>query len=126
MQYFGYLHRNPDEGPDHDFSGFNFWLDKLNTFGGDFHRAEMVSILKLNRISQTLRMVSPRSTGSRSAIWVMRSLDARNSCLFRAIYFAGAVFHDTSIQVAGSGITEGLHPRSLKSEESIRHFDLAC
>ncbi|MGZ8846494.1 MAG: hypothetical protein ACXW3C_08530 [Pyrinomonadaceae bacterium] len=42
MQYFGYLHRNPDEGPDHDFSGFNFWLDKLNTFGGDFHRAEMV------------------------------------------------------------------------------------
>ena len=42
MQYFGYLHRNPDEGQDHDFSGFNFWLNKLNTFGGDFHRAEMV------------------------------------------------------------------------------------
>ena len=42
MQYFGYLHRNPDEGPDHDLSGFNFWLDKLNEHRGDFHEAEMV------------------------------------------------------------------------------------
>ncbi len=42
MQYFGYLHRNPDEGPDHDLSGFNFWLSKLNNHGGDFHSAEMV------------------------------------------------------------------------------------
>lgn len=42
MQYFGYLHRNPDEGADHDMSGFNFWLKKLNDFGGDFHQAEMV------------------------------------------------------------------------------------
>ncbi len=42
MQYFGYLHRNPDEGQDHDLSGFNFWLNKLNENGGDFHKAEMV------------------------------------------------------------------------------------
>lgn len=42
MQYFGYLHRNPNEGPDHDYSGFNFWLQKLDDNGGDFHRAEMV------------------------------------------------------------------------------------
>jgi len=42
MQYFGYLHRNPDEGPDHDLSGFNFWLNKLNENAGDFHKAEMV------------------------------------------------------------------------------------
>jgi len=42
MQYFGYLHRNPDEGPDHDWSGFNFWLHKLDDNGGDFHKAEMV------------------------------------------------------------------------------------
>ena len=42
MQYFGYLHRNPDEAPDNDFSGFNFWLRKLDDNGGDFHRAEMV------------------------------------------------------------------------------------
>jgi hypothetical protein len=42
MQYFGYLHRNPDEGADVDMSGFNFWLKKLDDNGGDFHKAEMV------------------------------------------------------------------------------------
>jgi hypothetical protein len=42
MQYFGYLRRNPDEGPDHEFGGWRFWLSKLEEFGGDFQRAEMV------------------------------------------------------------------------------------
>lgn len=42
MQYFGYLRRNPDEGPDTDFSGYNFWLSKLNQFNGNFIQAEMV------------------------------------------------------------------------------------
>jgi len=42
MQYFGYLRRNPNEGPDSDHSGWKFWLDKLNAHGGDFHSAEMV------------------------------------------------------------------------------------
>jgi hypothetical protein len=42
MQFFGYLRRNPDDAPDTDFSGYNFWLAKLNSFGGDFRQAEMV------------------------------------------------------------------------------------
>ncbi|HEV7889381.1 MAG TPA: DUF4214 domain-containing protein [Pyrinomonadaceae bacterium] len=42
MQYFGYLHRNPDEGRDSDLTGFNFWRKKLDDNGGDFHKAEMV------------------------------------------------------------------------------------
>jgi len=42
MQYFGYLRRNPQDAPDNDLSGYNFWLNKLNEFGGDFRRAEMV------------------------------------------------------------------------------------
>jgi subtilisin family serine protease len=42
MQYFGYLQRDPDAAPDADFSGYNFWLSKLDSFGGDYHRAEMV------------------------------------------------------------------------------------
>ncbi|MET0650372.1 MAG: hypothetical protein ABW208_27505 [Pyrinomonadaceae bacterium] len=42
MQYFGYLHRNPDEGQDSDFGGYNFWLSKLNEFNGNFINAEMV------------------------------------------------------------------------------------
>ena len=42
MQYFAYLRRDPDSGPDTDFSGYNFWLGKLEESGGDQHRAEMV------------------------------------------------------------------------------------
>jgi len=36
MEYFGYLRRDPDA------SGFNFWLNKLNAFNGNFAAAEMV------------------------------------------------------------------------------------
>ena len=42
MQYFGYLRRNPNDPPDSDFSGLDFWLNKLNSFGGNFINAEMV------------------------------------------------------------------------------------
>lgn len=42
MQYFGYLRRNPDDAPDANFDGYNFWLTKLNDFSGDYDRAEMV------------------------------------------------------------------------------------
>lgn len=42
MQYFGYLRRNPDEAPDSDYTGYDFWLTKLNEFNGDFVEAEMV------------------------------------------------------------------------------------
>jgi hypothetical protein len=30
MQYFGYLRRNPDDSPDNNFVGYEFWLGKLN------------------------------------------------------------------------------------------------
>ncbi|HEX8355020.1 MAG TPA: CHRD domain-containing protein, partial [Pyrinomonadaceae bacterium] len=42
MEYFGYLRRNPDDAPDADFTGYNFWLAKLNQFDGDYIAAEMV------------------------------------------------------------------------------------
>jgi hypothetical protein len=42
MEYFGYLRRNPNDPPDTDFSGYNFWLNKLNQFNGNFVEAEMV------------------------------------------------------------------------------------
>jgi hypothetical protein len=44
MQYFGYLRRNPNDAPEAtlDFSGYNFWLNKLNSFNGNFIGAEMV------------------------------------------------------------------------------------
>ena len=36
MEYYGFLRRNPDT------AGFNFWLNKLNSFNGNFLDAEMV------------------------------------------------------------------------------------
>jgi uncharacterized protein (TIGR03118 family) len=42
MEYFGYLRRNPDDLPDNNLSGYNFWLNKLNQFNGNFVNAEMV------------------------------------------------------------------------------------
>ena len=36
MEYFGYLRRDPDD------AGYRFWLAKLEQFGGDYVRAEMV------------------------------------------------------------------------------------
>ena len=42
MQYFGYLQRNPNEGRDTNWDGYDFWLSKLQEFGGDHVRAEMV------------------------------------------------------------------------------------
>ncbi len=36
IEYFGYLRRDPD------IAGYNFWVNKLNQFNGDFLQAEMV------------------------------------------------------------------------------------
>jgi uncharacterized protein (TIGR03118 family) len=36
MEYFGYLRRDPD------VAGYNFWLNKLNSFNGNFVSSEMV------------------------------------------------------------------------------------
>ncbi|HMG73350.1 MAG TPA: hypothetical protein VK582_07610 [Pyrinomonadaceae bacterium] len=41
-QYFGYLRRDPNSAPDSDYTGYDFWLNKLNQFNGDFIAAEMV------------------------------------------------------------------------------------
>ncbi|MFN2578714.1 MAG: hypothetical protein ABR607_13605 [Pyrinomonadaceae bacterium] len=42
MQYFGYLRRDPNSGQDTDYTGYDFWLTKLNQFNGSFINAEMV------------------------------------------------------------------------------------
>ena len=44
MQYFGYLRRNPFDPPEStlNFDGYNFWLNKLNQFNGNFVNAELV------------------------------------------------------------------------------------
>ena len=42
MQYFGYLRRDPNSGQDTDYTGYDFWLIKLNQFNGNYLNAEMV------------------------------------------------------------------------------------
>jgi len=42
MEYFGYLRRHPGDPPDNNLDGFNFWLNKLNQFNGNFVNADMV------------------------------------------------------------------------------------
>ena len=42
MQYFGYLRRNPNDPQDTNYTGYDFWLTKLNQFNGNFQNAEMV------------------------------------------------------------------------------------
>jgi len=42
MQFFGYLRRNPNDPQDTDYTGYEFWLNKLNQFNSNFVNAEMV------------------------------------------------------------------------------------
>jgi hypothetical protein len=42
MEYLGYLRRNPNDAPDGNFAGYDFWVNKLNAAGGNFITSEMV------------------------------------------------------------------------------------
>jgi hypothetical protein len=41
MEYFGYLRRNPNDSQDTDYTGYDFWLTKLNQANGNYLTAEM-------------------------------------------------------------------------------------
>jgi len=43
-EYYGYLRRNPNDAPEStlDYTGYDFWLTKLNQFNGNYIDAEMV------------------------------------------------------------------------------------
>jgi hypothetical protein len=41
-EFFGYLRRNPNDTPDADYTGYEFWLIKLEQFNGNYIDAEMV------------------------------------------------------------------------------------
>ena len=51
MQYFGYLRRNPNNAPDNDYSGYNFWLTKMNQFSqpGEDVTNESVALSRVKR-----------------------------------------------------------------------------
>ena len=51
MQYFGYLRRDADDPPDNNFSGYDFWLNKMNQFTlpGEDVRDEQVALNRVKR-----------------------------------------------------------------------------
>jgi hypothetical protein len=51
MEYYGYLRRNPDDAPDNNFSGYDFWLSKMNQFSnaGEDVRNESVALGRVKR-----------------------------------------------------------------------------
>jgi hypothetical protein len=51
MQYFGYLRRNPNNAPDNNFSGYDFWLGKMNQFSqpGEDMRDANVALGRVKR-----------------------------------------------------------------------------
>jgi hypothetical protein len=55
-EYFGYLRRNPNDAPEPtlDYTGYDFWLTKLNQFNGNYINAEMVKAF-LNSIEYNQR-----------------------------------------------------------------------
>jgi len=60
MQYIGYLRRNPNDSPDSDYTGYDFWLTKLNTFtvpGDDpLVRAQKAEMVKAFIVSGEYRL----------------------------------------------------------------------
>ena len=79
MQYFGYLGRDPNTAPDTDFSGYNFWLNKLDSFNGDFRNAEMVKAFLVARSSNSAAGTRS-SNGPRRPQWIrFRSRGRRGS-----------------------------------------------
>jgi hypothetical protein len=51
MEYYGYLRRNPDDSPDNNFSGYDFWLNKLDQFSqpNENVRDETVAFRRVER-----------------------------------------------------------------------------
>lgn len=51
MQYIGFLRRNPNDAPDTNYGGFDFWLGKMNSFSvaGENVRNEEVARRRAQR-----------------------------------------------------------------------------
>jgi hypothetical protein len=51
IEYFGFMRRDPDDAPDTDLTGFNFWLQKMNdhTLPGEDARLEPDAFGRIKR-----------------------------------------------------------------------------
>ena len=62
MQYFGYLRRNPDDLPDANFDGYDFWLNKMNSFtpAGEDARDDKVALARVRRAEMVRAFIESR------------------------------------------------------------------
>jgi len=89
MQYIGYLRRNPADAPEPglDYTGYDFWLRKLDEFGGDFVRAEMVKAF-ITSIEYRGRFQSGNADAESAAAGAsMKSPPTWAETAARALYF---------------------------------------
>ena len=51
LQYFTYLRRNPNDAPDNNLDGYNYWLAKLNEFSiaGEDVRDPATALARIRR-----------------------------------------------------------------------------
>ena len=86
MQYFGYLRRNPDSAPDSDYTGYDFWLTKLNSFNGDYINAEMVkAFLSSSEYRERFQGGAARGNPSRAA--AMMSMPVMRDAVAKSLWF---------------------------------------
>jgi uncharacterized repeat protein (TIGR01451 family) len=103
MEYFGYLQRNPNDPPDNDFSGFNFWLNKLNEFNGNYLAAEMVKSFLVSGEYRG-RFGQPAGPNSAATLTVGSNISAKVGNL------AGKF---SAVSTEGLMKVEGLYPWSV-------------
>jgi hypothetical protein len=60
MEYLGYLRRNPDDSPDVNYDGFDFWLRKLDAFSvpGEDMRDPLVASRRIQRSEMVKAFIS--------------------------------------------------------------------
>ena len=68
MQYYGYLRRNPDDLPDGNFAGYDFWLQKLNQFTlpGEDARDEQTALARVRRAEMVRAFIESAEYRNRS------------------------------------------------------------
>lgn len=88
MQYFGYLRRNPFDSPEatRDYTGYEFWLRKLNDFNGNFVDAEMVKAF-ISSIEYQARFAAPPTISAQAWRDDLRFLATQLPLLHRNAFF---------------------------------------
>lgn len=105
MQYFGYLRRNPNNAPDNNFSGYDFWLNKMNQFSlpGEDARDANVALARVRRAEMVKAFIvsgeyrgrfggdSTRGQQFGSVALARPALDWRQDALASLLWLAGLV-----------------------------------